>query len=182
MKIQGTEVLFNTRTIFIGGGISIIKTRWTDDCFVFYNGDSITDKTASLHFEMTLCTWLNLAHDTEDSQGSLGPTPAWKCCSIIAQKISLWAFMMTSSNGKKNSPSLALCTGKSPMNSPHKGQWCRALMFSLICAWKYGLVKNRDTSDFRSHQSHYEVTVRWLAVYPWKMRLKDDFIKMEWCI
>ena len=22
---------------------------------------------------------------------------------------------------------------RSPMNSPHKGQWCRALMFSLIC-------------------------------------------------
>ena len=24
---------------------------------------------------------------------------------------------------------------RSPMNSPHKGQWRRALMFSLICAW-----------------------------------------------
>ena len=28
--------------------------------------------------------------------------------------------------------SLANC---SPVNSPHKGQWRRALMFSLICAW-----------------------------------------------
>ena len=24
----------------------------------------------------------------------------------------------------------------SPVDSPHKGQWCRALMFSLICTWK----------------------------------------------
>ena len=27
---------------------------------------------------------------------------------------------------------------RSPVNSPHKGQWCRALMFSLICAWIFG--------------------------------------------
>ena len=24
---------------------------------------------------------------------------------------------------------------RSPVNSPHKGQWCGALMFSYICAW-----------------------------------------------
>ena len=24
---------------------------------------------------------------------------------------------------------------RSPVNSPHKGQWCGALMFPLICAW-----------------------------------------------
>ena len=28
-----------------------------------------------------------------------------------------------------------------PVNSPHKGQWRRALMFSLICAWINGWVK-----------------------------------------
>ena len=30
---------------------------------------------------------------------------------------------------------LALCAGNSPVNYHHKGQWRRALMFSLICAW-----------------------------------------------
>ena len=32
---------------------------------------------------------------------------------------------------------LAICAGNSPVpeNSPHKGQWRGALMFSLICAW-----------------------------------------------
>ena len=30
---------------------------------------------------------------------------------------------------------------RSPVNSPHKGQWRGALMFSLICAWINGWVK-----------------------------------------
>ena len=30
---------------------------------------------------------------------------------------------------------------RSPVNSPHKGQWREALMFSLICAWKKRLSK-----------------------------------------
>ena len=35
---------------------------------------------------------------------------------------------------------LALCAGNSPVpvNSPHKGQWRGALMFSLICLWTWG--------------------------------------------
>ena len=33
---------------------------------------------------------------------------------------------------------------RSPLNSPHKGQWRRALMFSLICAWINGWVNNRE--------------------------------------
>ena len=43
-----------------------------------------------------------------------------------------------------------------PVNSPHKGQWRGALMFSLICAWKNGWVNNRETDDLRCH---YDVTV-----------------------
>ena len=31
---------------------------------------------------------------------------------------------------------------RSPVNSPHKGQWRRALMFSLICIWINGWVNN----------------------------------------
>ena len=44
------------------------------------------------------------------------------------------------------------------MNSPHKCQWDRALMFSFICAWTNGRVNNQDTSDLRCHCTHYEVT------------------------
>ena len=50
---------------------------------------------------------------------------------------------------------LALCA----LNSPHKGQWRGALVFSLICAWTNGWVNNRDAADLGRHRSHYDVTV-----------------------
>ena len=45
------------------------------------------------------------------------------------------------------------------MNSPHKGQWRRALMFSLICARINGWVNNREAGDLRRHGPHYGVIV-----------------------
>ena len=48
---------------------------------------------------------------------------------------------------------------RSPMNSPHKGQWRGALMFSLICARINGWVNNRKTGDLRRHRAHYDVIV-----------------------
>ena len=47
----------------------------------------------------------------------------------------------------------------SPVNSPHKGQWRGALMFSLNWAWTNGWVNNRDAGDLRRHCAHYDVTV-----------------------
>ena len=46
-----------------------------------------------------------------------------------------------------------------PANSPHKGQWRGALVFSLICVWTNGWVNNRDASDLRRHRLHYDVIV-----------------------
>ena len=48
---------------------------------------------------------------------------------------------------------------RSPVNSPHKGQWRGALMFSLICAWTNNGAINGDASDLRRHRAHYDVTV-----------------------
>ena len=48
---------------------------------------------------------------------------------------------------------------RSPVNSPHKGQWRGALMFSLICEWINGWVNNREAGDLRRHRAHYEVIV-----------------------
>ena len=48
---------------------------------------------------------------------------------------------------------------RSPVCSPHKGQWRGALMFSLICAWINGWVNNREAGDLRRHRAHYDVTV-----------------------
>ena len=56
---------------------------------------------------------------------------------------------------------LALCAGNSPVlvNSPHKGQWRWALMFSLICVWINDWVNNREVGDLRRHRGHYDVNV-----------------------
>ena len=46
---------------------------------------------------------------------------------------------------------------RSPVDSPHKGQWRGALMFSLICTWTNG--NNRDASDLRRYRAHCDVTI-----------------------
>ena len=48
---------------------------------------------------------------------------------------------------------------RSPVNSPHKGQWRGALMFSLTSAWINGWVNNREAGDLRRHHGHYDVTL-----------------------
>ena len=48
---------------------------------------------------------------------------------------------------------------RSPVNSPHKGQWRGALMFSLICVWINGWVINREAGDLSRYRAHYDVTV-----------------------
>ena len=48
---------------------------------------------------------------------------------------------------------------RSPVNSPHNGQWRGALMFSLICTWINAWVNNREAGDLRLHRAHYDVIV-----------------------
>ena len=68
--------------------------------------------------------------------------------------------MMTSSNGL-----IFRVTGHScgeytsPLWIPHKGQWRRALMFSLICVWVNGWVNKREAGDLRRYRAHCDVTV-----------------------
>ena len=54
---------------------------------------------------------------------------------------------------------------RSPVNSPHKGQWRGTLMFSLIFAWINGWVNNREAGDLRRHRGHYDVTVMGIFVH-----------------
>ena len=44
---------------------------------------------------------------------------------------------------------------RSAVNSPHKGQWRGALVFSLICVW----VNNREAGDLRRYRAHHDVIV-----------------------
>ena len=58
---------------------------------------------------------------------------------------------------------------RSPVNSPHKGQWRGALMFSLISAWTNGWVNNRKACDSRRHRAYYGINVMqswWLPSAP----------------
>ena len=48
---------------------------------------------------------------------------------------------------------------RSPVNSPHKGQWRGALVFSLICVWMNDWVNNREAGDLRRYRAHYDVIV-----------------------
>ena len=48
---------------------------------------------------------------------------------------------------------------RSTVNSPHKGQWRGALMFTLICARINGWVNNREAGDLRRYRAHYDVIV-----------------------
>ena len=48
---------------------------------------------------------------------------------------------------------------RSPVNSTHKGQWCGALMFSLICVWINDWVYNRVAGHLRRYRAHYDVIV-----------------------
>ena len=56
----------------------------------------------------------------------------------------------------------------SPVNSPHKGQWRWALMFSLICAQINRGVNNREAGDLRRHYAHYDVIVM-IEEIPWNI-------------
>ena len=48
---------------------------------------------------------------------------------------------------------------RSPVNSPHKGQWRGALMFSLNCIWINSWINNREAGDLRRDRAHYDVIV-----------------------
>ena len=54
---------------------------------------------------------------------------------------------------------------RSPVNSPHKGQWRGALMFSLICVWINDWVNNREAGDLRRYRAHYNVIVMLLVCF-----------------
>ena len=55
---------------------------------------------------------------------------------------------------------------RSPVNSPHKGQWRGALMFSLIRVWINGLVNNREAGDLGRYRAHYDVIVMYGCTFP----------------
>ena len=62
-----------------------------------------------------------------------------------------------------------------PVNSPHKGQWRRALMFSLIFVWINDSVNTREAGDLRHHRAYYDVTVMNISPGCFYLRMKICF-------
>ena len=65
---------------------------------------------------------------------------------------------------------------RSPLNSPHKGQWRGALIFSLICVWIHGWVNNREAGDLRCHRAHYDVSVMYSSASLYISEPLDSFV------
>ena len=67
---------------------------------------------------------------------------------------------------------------RSSVNSPHKGQWCGALMFSLICVWINDWVNNREAGDLRRYRAHCDVTV--MLIFLIIVRVKIGSSNSDW--
>ena len=65
---------------------------------------------------------------------------------------------------------------RSPVNSPFKGQWRRALSFSLICAWQNACVNNREAGDLRRHYAHYDIIA---MKHPNRLNKRNIFDKSD---
>ena len=75
----------------------------------------------------------------------IGTLKGYLASHTFAAKVDL---MMTSSSGD-----IFRVTGR------NKGQWRRALIFSLICVWINCWVCNGEAGDLRRHLDHYDVSV-----------------------
>ena len=111
--------------------------------FYIHNGISGTDKT-SLYW---CVVWIELYQ-----QEIVNDCMAWSIQKTVHDDVIKW----------KHFPCywpFVWGIHRSSVNSPHKGQWRGALMFSLICARINGWVNNRDVVDLWRYRAHYDVIV-----------------------
>ena len=66
----------------------------------------------------------------------------------------------------------------SPLSSRHRGQWCRALIYSLIPVWANSWANNRDARDLRCLLAYYDIIVMlpWIICGDRFSRLKADWL------
>ena len=72
---------------------------------------------------------------------------------------------------------------RSPVNSPHKGQWRGSLMHFLICVEINGWVKNREAGDLRRYRAHYDVIVMapiQTTMIDWDRNVVSGACKLVW--
>ena len=71
---------------------------------------------------------------------------------------------------------------RSPVNSPHKGQWRGALMFSLIYALINCWVNNREAGDLRRYHAYYDVTVMRSVKFHHTCQINPEYSDQIWMI
>ena len=64
---------------------------------------------------------------------------------------------------------------RSPVNSPHKGQWRGALIFTSICIRINGWVNNCDAGELSRNRAHYDVIVMNAEFKRWITRVRLAF-------
>ena len=123
--------------------------------------------------------WIKLIGVTfsKISAGIDRPNKPWYVITNKAAKLT-YMFMMTSSNGNIYW-TFVRRIHRSPVNSPNKGHWRGAIMFSLICAWKNGWVNSHETGDWRHRRAHYDVTVMYM-VFVWILNFIRRNYKKAW--
>ena len=89
---------------------------------------------------------------------------------LVCQEPWWWQFVLVNAGHRwwrhqMETFSALLAIHRSPVYSPHIGQWRGALMFSLICVRINGLVNNGEAGDLRRHRAHYDVNVMSHLVY-----------------
>ena len=71
---------------------------------------------------------------------------------------------------------------RSPVNSPQKGQWRGALMFSLICVWINGWVNNHETLSrplWRHRNETLKASFRLQTTIRWRQWLPSLITRIE---
>ena len=110
-----------------------------------------------MHLNVSSAKWRPFCRDlnelTEQVVQPWSYPTMWSLCLSLRRCI-----MMTSSNGNIFRVTVR-GIHRPPVNSPHKGQWRGALMFSLICVWINGWVNNGETGDLTRYLAHYDVRV-----------------------
>ena len=67
----------------------------------------------------------------------------------------------------------------SPVNSPHKGQWCWTLKFSFICTWTNSWINNRQAGDLRCHKDNAHSDVIIMKAVSFVERVKTMSMETE---
>ena len=140
-------------------------------------GENVSGKDLLLLLEWTVCHWwyvqnLYFVHQWYVVDCWVGINIfILKCVLFSSKRWAVWHTTLVSCLSASSwwrhqmeifSALLVLCVGNSPVNSPHKGQWRGALVFSSISFWTNGWVSNRGAGDLRRHRAHYDVTVMYL--------------------